>query len=193
MAMRSAGLAWWDQDFVTGRVQRSPAWSEMLGFAPDEVGSSLVDWRALVHPDDLAVVEERASLHESGATPVFEVEHRMRTRDGGWRWILNWGRIVERDSGGRPLRALGTHLDITRRKQAELDRDRLVQALEASLAAVQSLPSLIPICASCKKIRDECGTWTPIEAYIVAHSQASFSHGLCPGCAERLYPGGGWI
>ncbi len=78
--------------------------------------------------------------------------------------------------------------DISERKQHEKERDALIDNLKKSLAKVRKLSGLLPICASCKKIRDDKGYWNQIEAYIRDHSEAEFSHGICPECSEKLYP-----
>ncbi len=188
MAVESAGLAWWDHDFTTGRVVRSDSWAKMLGYSPGDIEDHATAWKELIHPDDLPAVEVAARRHECGETPAFEVEHRLRFRDGSWRWILNWGRIVARSADGRPLRALGAQLDITRRKTAEMEKVELCGKLEKALAEIRTLRGIIPICASCKKIRDSNGAWNQLEQYIREHSEAEFSHGICPDCAARLYP-----
>ncbi len=77
--------------------------------------------------------------------------------------------------------------DISERKQAEAERERLVRDLQTALANVKTLRGLLPICASCKKIRDDKGYWNQIEFYIRDRSDASFTHGICPDCAEKLY------
>jgi PAS domain S-box-containing protein len=77
--------------------------------------------------------------------------------------------------------------DITSRKRAEHEREKLIGALQNALANIKTLRGLLPICASCKKIRDDLGYWSQIEAYVQAHSDAVFSHGICPDCARRLY------
>jgi GAF domain-containing protein len=74
------------------------------------------------------------------------------------------------------------------RKHAEEERSRLISELQESLAKVRTLSGLLPICASCKKIRDDKGYWNQIETYIKDRSQAEFTHGICPECAQRLYP-----
>jgi DNA-binding NarL/FixJ family response regulator len=74
------------------------------------------------------------------------------------------------------------------RKAAEAEREELISKLQDALAKIKSLQGLLPICASCKKIRDDKGYWNQIESYISAHSEAEFSHGICPDCLERLYP-----
>ncbi len=78
--------------------------------------------------------------------------------------------------------------DITERRQTDDERERLIAELQEALASVNLLSGLLPICASCKKIRDDQGYWSQIETYIQRHSQAQFSHGLCPDCCETLYP-----
>jgi len=78
--------------------------------------------------------------------------------------------------------------DITERKRAEQEREKLIQELQEALTKVKKLSGLLPICASCKKIRDDKGYWNQIEGYIRDHSEAEFSHGICPDCARKLYP-----
>jgi hypothetical protein len=78
--------------------------------------------------------------------------------------------------------------DISERKQQEKEREALIDNLKTSLAKVRKLSGLFPICASCKKIRDDKGYWNQIEAYIRDHSEAEFSHCICPECTRKLYP-----
>ena len=78
--------------------------------------------------------------------------------------------------------------DITERKQIEDERERLIKDLQKALAEIKQLSGLLPICSGCKKIRDDKGYWNQIEAYISDHSEATFSHGLCPECLKKLYP-----
>jgi PAS domain S-box-containing protein len=87
---------------------------------------------------------------------------------------------------GRRVRVAAIR-DITKRKQAEQERERLIAELTEALASVKTLSGMLPICASCKKIRDDSGYWNQIESYIQAHSDAVFSHGICPDCMKRLY------
>lgn len=73
-------------------------------------------------------------------------------------------------------------------KRAQQERERLISELREALAKVKNLSGLLPMCASCKKIRDDKGYWNQLEAYIRDHSEADFSHGICPECAKKLYP-----
>jgi PAS domain S-box-containing protein len=183
----SANLAWWDQDLVSNHVLRSRTWSSMLGYSEEEIGSALSAWKERIHPEDVQAVEQASARSKSGESPFYEVEHRMRNKAGEWVWIRNWGKIVERDAEGKPIRAVGFHLNITRRKQAELDREELLGKLERTIQELKTLRGIIPICSSCKKIRDDRGSWRQIESYIKEHSEAEFSHGMCPECVEQFY------
>jgi PAS domain S-box-containing protein len=92
------------------------------------------------------------------------------------------------DGNGQPVGVRGLLRDITERKRAEEDRERLISELQKALSDVRQLSGLLPICASCKKIRDDNGYWNQIESYIKEHSGAEFSHSLCPDCIKVLYP-----
>ena len=76
----------------------------------------------------------------------------------------------------------------TARRQTEVERDRLIQDLQKSLANVKSLSGLLPICAGCKKIRDDKGYWSQVESYVQKHSEATFTHSLCPDCVKKYFP-----
>lgn len=78
--------------------------------------------------------------------------------------------------------------DVSERKSAEAERDRLIQELQEALGRVKSLSGLLPMCASCRKIRDQAGAWHDLETYVRNHTEADFSHGICPECRRLLYP-----
>ncbi len=93
-----------------------------------------------------------------------------------------------RDAAGRTTHYVAVKEDITARKQTEAERDQLIQDLQQALARVKSLSGLLPICAGCKRIRDDQGYWSRVESYIQQHSEATFTHGMCPDCIEKYYP-----
>jgi PAS domain S-box-containing protein len=93
-----------------------------------------------------------------------------------------------RDPAGRITHYVAVKEDITARKQTEAERDKLIKDLQEALARVKSLSGLLPICASCKKIRDDKGYWDQVESYISKHSEATFTHGICPDCIKKWYP-----
>jgi len=109
------------------------------------------------------------------------------TREGEER-NLELSAFAMRNSLGEPLCYVGIKRDITQRKREEQERLKLIQELTDALATVKTLSGLLPICASCKKIRDDNGYWQQVETYIQKHSNADFTHGICPDCIKRLYP-----
>ncbi len=81
----------------------------------------------------------------------------------------------------------GNIRNITERKRVEEEREKLIHTLEDALAKIRRLHGMLPICASCKKIRNDGGYWDQLEAYIEEHSEAEFIHGICPDCMKKLY------
>ncbi len=118
-------------------------------------------------------------------TIVFEVRVPM-VREADRFFLTSVKPILDRDRCVASVVCISK--DITDRKRIEDERERLIQELREALAQVRNLSGLLPICASCKKIRDDQGYWTQIESYIHEHSEAKFSHGICPECREQLYP-----
>lgn len=93
-----------------------------------------------------------------------------------------------KDDAGRVIGASIIARDITERRRLELERLKLIDDLQQALAQVKQLSGLLPICSGCKRIRDEKGDWQQVEVYVHAHSQADFTHGICPDCTKSLYP-----
>jgi PAS domain S-box-containing protein len=118
---------------------------------------------------------------------VASVESRVKTPKGEIRWVEIHARAL-RDPRTQHIIYEGSVEDITARKRSEEERERLIKDLQEALAHVKSLSGLLPICASCKKIRDEGGEWNMLETYIEQRSHAHFTHSFCPECARRLYP-----
>jgi PAS domain S-box-containing protein len=93
-----------------------------------------------------------------------------------------------RDEQGKPAFYMAVKEDITMRRALEEERERLIAELQNSLDNIKTLRGLVPICASCKKIRNDGGYWQQVEEYVAEHTEADFSHGLCDECAHKLYP-----
>ncbi len=136
LALAGADLGAWDCNIPTKQVQYNQRWAEMLGYRLDELEPHFSTWQSLVHPDDLPRVTDMLNAHLNGDTPFFEAEFRMHHKSGTWVWILGKGRIIERDFEGTPVRACGTHLDITDRRQAEEENIRLLSAIEQADEAI---------------------------------------------------------
>jgi PAS domain S-box-containing protein len=126
LALIAANQGLYDLNVQTGDAIVSPAYAQMLGYDPDEFQETNARWRDRLHPDDVDVVYRAYQDYTSGILDTYRVEFRQRTKAGDWKWILSIGKIVSWDSGGQPLRMLGTHTDITERKQAETEREQLL-------------------------------------------------------------------
>lgn len=119
MALAGADLGGWDWNIQTGETVFDKRWAGMLGYPLDELEFNVTTFQRLVHPEDRPQVDAALDEHFRGLSTQYEVEIRMLTVDGQWRWILARGRVMEWDQHGAPLRMSGTHLDIMARKQAE--------------------------------------------------------------------------
>ena len=132
-ALEGANEGLWDWRIDTGDVYFSAAAEIMLGYEPGEMERRAGGtWDQSLHPDDMPAVQRAIDEHVSGNTSAYEAEYRCRTKQGGWKWILGRGKVVERKPDGSPLRMTGIHIDITERKQAEETKARLIAILDAT-------------------------------------------------------------
>lgn len=122
-------------------------------------------------------------LKEKGSVHGYRAE--LKTRDNRNKWCLLSAKIIS--YLGQPASFVMFH-DITDLRRSEEERERLIDELTTALSNVKQLSGLLPICSSCKKIRNDKGYWEQLEGYIKERSEANFSHSICPECAIRLYP-----
>ncbi|MEW6712266.1 MAG: PAS domain S-box protein, partial [Candidatus Riflebacteria bacterium] len=118
-AIEGSGDGLWDWNAQTNKVFFSKKWKEMLGYEAEEIGDTLMEWESRVHPDDLGKAREELKEHFSGNTEFYSNEHRMRCKDGSFKWILDRGKVISRTERGEPERVIGTHTDISARKASE--------------------------------------------------------------------------
>ncbi len=118
---------------------------------------------------------------------IERMETVRRRKDGGMI-AVSMSISPVKDESGQVAGASIIARDITERLRLEEERVKLIADLQAALSRVKQLSGLLPICSSCKRIRDEKGHWQHVEVYVHAHSQADFTHGICPDCARSLYP-----
>jgi len=120
-ALEGAGDGVWDWNIQSGKTLFSKRWKEMIGYAEDEFENRHEIWEQHVHPDDKDRVLAALQDYFDGKAAIYNVEFRLRCKDGRYKWILARGMLVSRSEDGQPLRMIGTHEDITERKQAEED------------------------------------------------------------------------
>jgi diguanylate cyclase (GGDEF)-like protein/PAS domain S-box-containing protein len=118
--IEGANQGYWEWDLQSNAFKVSARWETLLGYAPGEMDTGPEHWPQLVHPDDLPLALASIERHKQGLSPNHEVEIRVKTHQGQWRWIQTSGRIVTHSEDGRPLLMSGTHTDICERKELEL-------------------------------------------------------------------------
>ncbi|MGF1457925.1 MAG: PAS domain-containing protein, partial [Leptolyngbyaceae cyanobacterium] len=133
MAVKGSGGGLWHWNILTNEDYLSPEWLGMLGFAEGELPHKYSSWEKLIHPEDKAMVMELLYAHLQDETKPYEFEYRLMTKAGAWKWIANYGQVVDRDESGKPTKMAGIHLDISDRKQAE-KRLQLSEARYRTLA-----------------------------------------------------------
>ncbi|MCU7922880.1 MAG: PAS domain-containing protein [Candidatus Thiodiazotropha sp. (ex Dulcina madagascariensis)] len=131
-ALEGAGDGVWDWDVQSGESFLSKRWKGMLGYREDEICNGFGGWDSLIHPEDRARVEQALRGYLEGDRNEYAVEHRLLCKEGDYKWILARGVTVSRDEQGRPLRMIGTHTDISRRRETE----QRIRDSEAQLLAI---------------------------------------------------------
>ncbi len=131
-ALEGTGDGVWDWDVPSGHAHLSRRWKEQLGYAEHEIRDDVSEWESRVHPDDLPLCRALLEGHFRGEVPLYEVEHRVRHKDGHYVWIHDRGKVVERAADGSPRRMIGTHRDVTEARAAR-------EALRRSEARLRTL------------------------------------------------------
>lgn len=137
-ALEGAGDGVWDWDMVTDKVFRSARWKEIYGYTDNEIEETATAGRMLVHPDDRTHHIEDTQDYLHGKKNLYVSEFRLLCKDGTWKWTLSRGMVISRDKDGKPLRMIGTHTDISERKNSE---NQLLQL--AHYDHVTSLPNRV--------------------------------------------------
>lgn len=140
LAIAGSGTGIWDRNVQTGEIHYSTGWKAILGYADDEIGNRIEDSYQRLHPDDLAYVQATIQAHFDGKTESYAVEHRIRCKDGRYKWISSRGKVVSRDREGRPLRMIGTTTDITAMHALA---ERLQQSVDLLTNLTNEVPGLV--------------------------------------------------
>ncbi|MEG4442660.1 PAS domain-containing protein [Microcoleus sp. AT9_B5] len=133
LTLESVNEGIWDWRIQTNTIYFSPQWKAMLGYQDNEIINLFSSWETLVHPDNLQpILDSLEDYLKSGNNEPYSWEFQMRHKNGSYRWILSRGRVVERDAEGQPLRLVGSHTDLTDRKQAEIELQIAKEAADAA-------------------------------------------------------------
>jgi PAS domain S-box-containing protein len=189
------GIWYWDLEHPEHEWM-SPRFWTTLGYDPDTMKHLASEWQDLINPDDLQVALENFKRHCADPDHPYDQVVRYRHRDGSTVWVRCRGMAI-RDDEGNCLRMLGAHTDLTAQKRAEEalvtkteELEEVNRQLQEALESIKTLQGLFPICSYCKKVRDDEGYWSQIEAYVSERSEAEFSHGICPECEKKHF---GWL
>lgn len=140
LALDGGALGFWDWNVVTSRVDYSERWCAMLGYSQCELAPDFSTWKKLVHPEDIQKATRAIQQYFAGEIEEYAIEFRMQHKNGNWHWIASRGCIFEEDCDGNPLRAVGTHQDVTERKLTEIalaeERDQFQSAMEYSAIGI---------------------------------------------------------
>ncbi len=135
LALDGGDMGMWDWHIPSGRVLFNERFCKMLGCSLEEIEPHVSSWEQRVHPDDWPVINASIKPHLSGETSAYESEHRMLHRDGHWIWVQDRGKVVERDDQGEAQRMVGTHFDVSQRKEVESDLQRAKELAEEATRA----------------------------------------------------------
>lgn len=119
MAFTGGKVGIWDWDVLTGTVEYNDDWAAIINYTVDEIEQSYPFWESRIHPLDRDKTVGALEKHLASDIPIFEVEHRLKTKNGDWKWVLGVGKVVDFSEGGAPLRMAGVMIDIDQRKTAE--------------------------------------------------------------------------
>ncbi|MFP6562631.1 diguanylate cyclase [Paraburkholderia sp. B3] len=140
LAIAGSGTGIWDRNVVTGEIRYSTGWKAMLGYSEDEVTNRIEDSYQRLHPDDLDYVKAAMQAHFEGRTESYEVEHRIRCKDGRYKWICSRGKVTSHDSEGRALRMIGTTTDVTSMREMS---ERLRESVNLITNLTNEVPGLV--------------------------------------------------
>jgi signal transduction histidine kinase len=133
LAIEGSNQALFDWDVVTGKVVLGEQWARIIGGAHGSLVTTIKDFQALVHPDDLAQARQQGAELVRGQRDFYQVEHRVRTATNDWLWISSRAKVVERDAAGRATRVAGTNVDVTERKEIERLKNAFIAAISHEL------------------------------------------------------------
>jgi PAS domain S-box-containing protein len=184
LALESAANAIVITDRAGIIIWANPAFTQLTGYSLEE---ALGRKTSLVKSDVHDQAFYQGLWQTVLAGHVWSAEMNNRRKDGSLYTEQNTITPVRLESG-EITHFIAVKEDVTDRRRAAAEREGMIQELQAALSRVKLLSGLLPICSNCKRIRDDQGSWSQVEAYISSHSDTTFTHGICPECLHRLYP-----
>ncbi|WP_418637010.1 PAS domain-containing protein [Winogradskyella sp.] len=142
-ALEISNVGLWDWNITTNKVFYSKESKQIIGYADDDLKNTSEVWDSKVHPDDSDVYYKNFNSHLKGEIDLYENEYRIKCKDGSYKWILDKGKIVERDKNGKPSRIIGTHTDITKLKNNETQLNKSLQLITSQNKRLYSFTHIV--------------------------------------------------
>ncbi len=164
-----------------------PGVQQVTGYTEEEYARQPMLWFNMIEPEDRGIVLQQIGQLMQGEVPL-PIKHRITHKNGFTRWLKNTS-IPLFDANRELIAYDGLVVDISGIEHAEEQQEERIAELTTSLSMFKEMHNLLPICCSCKKIRDDKGLWCSVDAYMTDHFPGiAFTHGICPDCARKLYP-----
>ena len=183
--LESIEEAYFETDLAGNFIFFNNSLCSILGYSKEELKG--MSSRNYMPPETAKDIYSLFNEIYKTGKPIRKYGYEVIKKDGNRGFHELFASLMHERSG-KPIGFRGLAHDITERKLAENEREELVKQLHVALTALKKLSGLIPICSHCKKIRDDKGYWNKLESYLREHSDAEFSHSICPDCAEKYYP-----
>lgn len=163
--------------------------TKLTGYGSEDLINNVrADYANLIVPEDMARIRPEIMRAIESGKP-YNLTYRIIDATGQQKWVWDQGSPSGNAKIGDKKRRLeGFITDITESKNLEVENQKIIADLQQALGEIKVLRGIIPICSSCKKIRDDKGLWNQVEQYLKEHTDSEFSHGICPECAAKIYP-----
>lgn len=185
-AQKIAKMGHWEFNLQSNALFWSDEIYRIFGLDPQEFKASYEAFLDAIHPDDRDLVDQAYTESVEKKKP-YDIEHRIVLKNGEVKWVREIC-ATEYDKENEPSRSIGTVHDITDKKLAAEEREKLIKELQNALSEIKTLRGILPICSFCKKVRTDDGYWEQVDVYIHKHSEANISHGICKDCMKVQYP-----
>lgn len=188
--LHQSTFAWWDWDLSTNRVEFNDLKATMLGYDPLSFdGKGYQGFTDLLHPDDFAKTMAAMQRVLDRRTDLYQIDYRILASDGGYRWYMDRGLVLDRATDGSPSRLRGIVIDLGKEAQRSGNVETLLDILDTTASRLTKLGvSWLTLCSCCKKIKHDDAHWIEMSPELIEIVGDDISHGICPACMQELYP-----
>jgi PAS domain S-box-containing protein len=188
-ALMASDIAWWEWDIQSNQVISNELKTTMLGYKTEDFRDvGYQSYTDLLHPDDYDRTMQAMRDHLEGRAPIYQIDYRIRRADGIYTWYMDRGYIIERDEEGRPLKLRGVVIDLGETMREKSRDQAIFRLIRRKLPAPGNNEQSVVICSSCKKIKITNSIWVTLDSTFERAFVMEISHGICPECADKLYP-----